>query len=113
MHVVFFVLEREEYLEEILEAFLEKGIPGATVLQSTGMGKIMAEHCPIFIRLRSIITENNLVNNHTIFVVVEDELVVRVLELIEEVVGDLEQPGTGVFFSLPVARAKGFGKLNC
>lgn len=108
MQAVFLVLDREEYLHEVLEAFLEVGLPGATVLESTGMGKMMAEHAPIFARLRSVIKDNNIIHNYTVFLVVEDQDVDKVLRVAEEVIGDLDQPNTGVFFSLPVTTVKGF-----
>jgi nitrogen regulatory protein P-II 1 len=110
LQAVFLVLEREEYLEELLEAFLVEGVSGATVIESTGMGKIMAEHVPIFASLRNIMGDNNIVHNHTVFLVVEDQDVAKALRVVEGVLGDLNQPNTGVFFSLPVTFAKGLRK---
>ena len=48
MKLIIFVLNQEERLEEILEAFLELGINGATILDSIGMGRILAHDIPIF-----------------------------------------------------------------
>ena len=36
-----FVLNREEYLDEILSGFVELGIGGATIIDSMGMGRIL------------------------------------------------------------------------
>ena len=41
MQMFILVLNREECLEPILEAMLKKGLSGATVLESTGMMRVL------------------------------------------------------------------------
>ena len=41
--LMIFVLNREELLEEVLSGFLEIGIGGATILDSTGMGRVLSQ----------------------------------------------------------------------
>ena len=38
MRLLVVVLNKTEYLEEVLEAFLELGVSGATLINSVGMG---------------------------------------------------------------------------
>ena len=48
------VLNKEEYLDEVLSGFVEIGIGGATILDSTGMGRILTQDIPIFAGLQGI-----------------------------------------------------------
>ena len=41
MKLLVFVLNREELLEQVLEAYVEAGISGATILDSEGMGRFL------------------------------------------------------------------------
>ena len=42
------ICNQPDKLEEILEAFVEVGITGATVLDTVGMGQILSTEVPIF-----------------------------------------------------------------
>jgi nitrogen regulatory protein P-II 1 len=42
MKLLVFVLNNEEYLEKVLEAYVEAGVAGATILDSEGMGRFLA-----------------------------------------------------------------------
>jgi nitrogen regulatory protein P-II 1 len=44
--LVVFVLNREELLEQVLEAYVEAGITGATILDSEGMGRFLTYEVP-------------------------------------------------------------------
>jgi hypothetical protein len=56
-----FVLNREQCLDSILEAFVKPGITGATILDSEGMGHYLAYEVPIFAyfkELMALATQN-------------------------------------------------------
>jgi nitrogen regulatory protein PII len=98
MKLVVFVLNKEELLEDVLEAFIEAGITGATILDSEGMGRFLTYEVPLFADFRDFM-KGNKPYNKTIFSVVDgDEKIKKVEELIEQICGDLSSPGTGVFF---------------
>ncbi|HLA41706.1 MAG TPA: hypothetical protein VJ417_17005 [Candidatus Glassbacteria bacterium] len=102
-----FVLNREELLGEILSGFLEIGITGATILDSMGMGRILAFDIPIFAGLRGTLAGGRP-HNKTILSVLKDRATYeKAAELIEDVCGSLDDPGNGILFALPVAYAKG------
>jgi nitrogen regulatory protein PII len=103
-----FVLNREELLEEILSGFLEIGITGATVLDSMGMGRILAYDVPIFAGLRGVLAGGRPHNKTIISVLPDFVTYEQAAELIEDVCGDLNDPGNGVLFALPVVDARGF-----
>jgi nitrogen regulatory protein PII len=95
----------EEKTEEILAGFLELGVTGATVLQSEGMGRLLANEVPIFAGLEPL--RRARPRNHTLFSVMDDAKVDRVVELVREVCGGLDAPASGIVFTLPVSRVEG------
>ncbi len=48
MKLAILVLNKEEYLEPILEGFIEIDVTGATIIDSIGMGHILSSEVPIF-----------------------------------------------------------------
>jgi len=110
MKLLVFVLNKEELLEEVLEAFVEAGIPGATILDSEGMGRFLTYEVPLFADFREFM-KGNKPYNKTIFSVIEKEEKIKKLEkLIEKICGSLSQPGTGILFTIPVDYARGLVK---
>lgn len=108
MELLVFVLNQPEYLDEILEAFLNIGIQGATIIESTGMGRTLCEKVPIFGGISSVI-QGCRPSNLTIFTVIRstkqrDDAV----KAIESILGDLTQPNSGFLFTTPVSMALGF-----
>ena len=98
----------EEKTEELLAGFLELGVTGATVLQSEGMGRLLASEVPIFAGLEAL--RRARPRNHTLFSVMADDQVDRVFALVREVCGDLDRPSTGIVFTVPVSRVEGLSR---
>lgn len=110
MEMLVLVLNRPEYLEEILQGFLSCGISGATVIDSTGMGRTLCDKVPIFGGLRSML-QGCRPNNLTIFTVVKNaETRQKAVDVIHQILGDLSKPNTGFLFSVPVVMAEGFAE---
>jgi len=109
MRLLVVVLNREEYLDDILALFVELGIRGATILDSVGMGRILSHDIPIFAGFRDLMVGNRPYNK-TILSVVEDELVEAAVKGIEGVCGSFSRPGTGLIFTLPVDGIWGWRK---
>jgi len=107
MKLLVFVLNKEELLEEVLEAFIEAGIPGATILDSEGMGRLLTYEVPLFADFREFMKGNKPYNKTIFSVVDKDEKVKKVEELIEKICGSLSQPGTGILFTVPIDYVKG------
>jgi len=106
MKLIIFFLNKEEYLNEILEAFVELDIHGATVLDSIGMGRILAHDIPIFAGFQNLLHESRP-GNKTILSVVADEKTEPLSREIEHIVGDLDEPGNGLLIALPIDYIKG------
>ena len=101
-----FVLNKPELLDEVLTLFVELGITGATVLESTGMARFLSDEIPIFAGFREIL-QGARPNNRTIFTVVNKELIPTIIRGIEDITGSLDLPGVGIAFSIPVEETWG------
>ncbi len=106
MKLVIFVLNKEEFLNEVLETFVELGISGATVIDSVGMGRILAHDIPIFAGFRNLLQESRP-GNKTILTAVEDDKVEPILKSLERMIGSFDEPGNGIFMSIPLDFVKG------
>ena len=111
-HIAPSVIGREvEALEPLLTSFADHGIGGATILNSTGMARALHAYDDdsIFGSLRAILDPEREANK-TIMTVLKDEQVDEALAAIEETVGDLSKPDTGIVFTVPVGFIKGMHK---
>ncbi len=107
MRLIVFTLNQEELLERVLEAYVEVGISGATILDSEGMGRFLTYEVPLFADFRQFMKGNKPYNKTILSVVEDDEIIHRLHEILDEVCGGLSSPGTGVLYSIPVDFAVG------
>jgi len=107
MQLLVAVVNESQALDDVLSGFLELGITGATIINSEGMAHVLTHDIPLFAGIQTLISRSRA-HNYTIFSVVEDDQKVdAAIELIQDVCGRLEQPGTGIVFSVPVSKAVG------
>lgn len=110
MKLLFFVLEQNDKLDDVLVSLTDHGIVGATVLEGKGMMKLLAEHdegeVPVFGAIRHYLNPDR-VKRTLIFMGIQDEQLEIAVQAIEDVVGNLNEKDTGVIFSVPVDFAKG------
>ncbi len=109
MKVFFLILNKEEFLEEILEIFLELNITGATILDSVGMGYILSKDIPIFAGFRTLFQDTQPTNK-TIMTIISEDLIETAINAIEQVLGPLDEPGNGLAFTIPVDTVYGLKK---
>jgi nitrogen regulatory protein P-II 1 len=115
MYLILLVIDDPDQLEDLLIAWEEAGVPSATVLFSTGMGRIRKlggwrDDMPLIPSLRDFYeAPENL--NRTIFATANDEAQVdAVVAATKKVVGELDEQETGLLLVLPVTRAYGVNK---
>lgn len=107
MKLLVLVLNKEELLEDVMSAYIEVGIPGATILDSEGMGHMLTYEIPLFADFKDFM-KGNKPYNKTIFSVIRNDKKVKELERILEDIGvKLDEPGTGIVFTIPVDYARG------
>lgn len=109
MYMVLFVLDDPDLLDDLLDGLQSVGISGVTLLESSGSYRrraflLGARH----IAANSILNQRIEEGHYTLFTVVPDaEAVQQCLAAIEAVVGDLDQPNSGIFTSWEVGITKG------
>ncbi len=111
MHVLILVLNATEYLDDILAAFVDVGVKGATILESQGMASAIVNNLdkqvPLFGSLKSFLN-NSRPYNKTVFAVIENkELLDEAIRATKNIIGDISQPGVGLMFSIPVGEVYG------
>lgn len=99
------VLNDRDRLDEILTGLLELGVAGATILDSEGMGRILSDAIPVFGGLQAAVVDRP--RNLTILSVVDQARVDPVITHVQQVLGDLSAPSTGIVFVLPVEHVVG------
>jgi nitrogen regulatory protein P-II 1 len=107
MKLLVFILNKEEFLEDVLEAYVEAGVAGATLLDSEGMGRFLAYQVPLFAGFKEFMKGNKPYNKTILALIKNESIISRVKELVDQVVGGLDNPGTGIMFTLPVDWASG------
>jgi hypothetical protein len=106
MFMIMFVLDNPDQLDALLENWEKIGIRGATIVESTGIHRRRRKILPMRYLFQ---TAGNVEESHyTLFAIVEsDALVQACLKATEQLVGDLDDPNTGVFAAWPLAVVKG------
>lgn len=107
MKLAVFVLNKEELLDDVLAAYVEAGISGATVLDSEGMGRYLSYEVPLFADFKEFMKGNKPYNKTIISVVSDEDVIPELKKLLDKITGGLSLPGTGILFTLPVDFATG------
>lgn len=109
MELLICVLNEPDRLHDVIAAFVEAGVRGGTVVETQGMGRILASDMPIFAGFRHLLSGSRP-HNHTIFAVVEDRATVdEVRKLVKDVLAGAAGEHPGIIFSVPVS---GFTNLS-
>ncbi len=110
-YLVVFVVDDPGECTSILEAWEAVGVIGVTILESTGLGRLrragLRDDLPLMPSIRDLL-QTREVHHRTLFSVVEDqETVDKMVDAVQEQIGDLSQPHTGFLFVLPVLQVYG------
>jgi nitrogen regulatory protein PII len=113
-YLVVLIVDNPDDCPVILDAWREIGVSGATILDSTGMGRIqkagLLDDFPLMPRLEDFLGVREE-PHRTILSVVEDEaLVDQMTTNAQHIIGDLDEPHTGFLFVVPVLKAYGLGR---
>ena len=109
MKLMLVILYLDELLYDILEYFIESGIEGATVIESSGMGEYIS-NIPLFADFIGFMKQNK---NHsqTILALVPDERIESVMRGIEGITGDLDKKQGAMIIALDVPLYRGTMKM--
>lgn len=112
MYMLFMVLDDATHLDEVLQAWVSAGVEGVTILESTGVNRVLrrSEAQPMYMGFGQIFGSGRVGHNTLFAVIPSMELAEAAVAATEAVVGGLENPDTGVVFTLPVSRTWGIPK---
>lgn len=101
--------ESRRSLDDLLAGLLELDIKGATVLDAMGMGQVLTADISLFSGLKNLFPGGGR-GTMLLLSVVSEEQVEPAIGLVEDVLGDLSKPGTGIVFTLPIDRVEGLAR---
>jgi len=102
MQLLVILLNREDFLDDILAELLELEVTGASVVEGIAMERVLAKDVPIFAGLLQT-TQGSRSFNKNIFAVIKDgQIVDRLMEFLKELDIDMTDPNTGILFTLPI-----------
>jgi len=108
MFLLMMVLDDTSHLNDVLQAWQAAGVRGVTILESTGMRRMIERHKPSTARSGLGGLYSGMVGHKTIFAVVDDlEMAEAAMRQAEGVIGDMNKPNTGIAFLVPVMAAWG------
>ncbi|HHS50372.1 MAG TPA: hypothetical protein ENN07_04575 [candidate division Zixibacteria bacterium] len=110
MHLLVLVLEQNTLLPSILEKLYQVGVTGTTVLNSVGMGRLLAQYgksSPVGNLVKEKLRKGNYTNKTLFAVIRSEEILEKAIDAISEAVGDLDKPDTGILFTIKLDRVIG------
>ena len=113
-YLVVLVLNEVDECNPVLEAWEAAGAGGITILESTGIGRVKRasyrDDLPLMPSLRELFKSEET-HHRTLFSVVKDlDQAHALVAVTQEVIGDLDQPDTGLLFITPVVEVYGINK---
>lgn len=117
MFMIMLILNDPEKCQDVLDAWESAGAVGITILPSTGLGRVrkkmgLNEDLPLMPSLEDFFQqEENL--HRTLITIVHERLIVdRIIHATQTLLGDLNQPHTGILAILPVLEAYGLDRYS-
>lgn len=105
-YMALFILDDPSLMEDVLKAWTKGGIRGATIIESTGLYRLTRKLIPM--RYLYTSREASEKENVTLIAIVDDQAMAEsCLALTESIIGDLNQPNTGIFAAWPLSMVKG------
>jgi hypothetical protein len=113
-YLVVLIVDNIDDCHLILDAWEVAGVPGITILPSTGIGHIrhagLRDDMPLMPSLEDLFESEEVHHRTLISVVDSQELIDKMVATVQQIIGDLEDPHTGFLFVVPVIQTYGLGK---
>ncbi len=107
------ILDNLKPLPDLLTAWRDAGVPGVTIMESAGAHRVGTWLSQVGLTAIDQLFESGELRRRTLLAAIDDDnLLDRAVAEAERVVGDFEQPGTGIWMVLPLSRAGGLHKVR-
>ena len=109
MKLMLLVLYFDDFLYHIMEYFIQEGIEGATIIDSSGMGEYISS-IPLFATFIGFMNEKK---NHskTIMVLIPENKEADIVAGIEQITGDLDKKEGAMILTTDISMYKGTMKM--
>ena len=109
--MVLLVVDSVDQCFPVLDAWEALGVGGITIFESTGLGRVRKsgprDDLPLMPSLTNLL-KGREERHRTMFTVVDsDEMVEKLIEVTEAIIGDLNNAHNGFLFVMPVSRVVG------
>lgn len=111
-YLVFLVLDDLSKSHDVFDSWVRAGVGGITIIESTGLARLTQhqgyrDDIPLMPSIRSLL-QSREEQHRTIFSIVQGEdMVAKLMQATEEVVGDLSEPNSGIQFAFPLSHVAG------
>ena len=117
MFMIMLILNNTDQCQEVMNAWDAAGAPGVTVLASSGLGRLRAheglkDDMPLMPSLDDFFQKDENMHRTIISVVQERATVDRIIQATQDLLGDLNQPNTGILVIIPVIEAYGLNRYS-
>ncbi len=113
-YLVVLIVDNPDDCPHILDRWSELGVTGATILESTGMGRILRaglrDDIPLMPSLSDFLDVREEPHRTVLSVVEDQQMVDKMVAVAQHIIGDLDHPHTGFLFVVPVVQAYGLGR---
>lgn len=110
MYLIITVINNEELLDDLITGWLDIGVSGSTVIETTDSLQLISHNVPIFAGFRSL-TSGGMKHNKTLFSVIENEsLLDQAIAFLESLFRETGEPHQGIYCVLPLATYGRLGK---
>lgn len=113
MQLLCAIIQKVESVPQIVSKLMESGLGDPTVINCEGAMHLLEssniEPPPLFGVLRHLYSPTPH-RAKLMMLVLPDEKIQQAEDLIDEELGGIESPNTGIFFALPISHVKGLAK---
>lgn len=107
MQALFLVLHKVEKLDDLLIALQNNGITGGTIIESRGMINTLKNNDNFIIESLRIFLDDPREASKTLFFILKKEDAVNARKIIDETLGGINNPNTGIMFGIDLAFVDG------
>jgi nitrogen regulatory protein PII len=115
MYLLVSILKQTQPMSDIVAGFANTGITGSTVINGTGMGRVLMQAkaaLQLSDQINKVITDLESSNNIILTVINDKETLDQAIEIVKSFCGDLCKPGKGILFAFPLEVVEGFQKAD-
>lgn len=109
MKLMYVILYLEDFLYHILEYFIQEGIDGATIIESSGMGSYIS-NIPLFASFIGFFNERKN-QSKTIMALIPEEREQELIEGIEQITGNLDKQEGAMIITTDISIYRGSMKM--